>query len=232
MPCDIFLYFFLRPKSAVNKRHIRYLQSQNRQNLRRLKSLKRDLTRYEASRRYYLCCIKPTTHKIFTPMKTTSIEIPASILSALAANPGDTRLAASVCSAIVEAAGILGGTPVISDTGAEADPSVITQLALKKRERRKAAAEKRARNRERRERNLTRFLNNGIRNAFLSELNAMGFITKNEYRIIDAMTTDKLLKARQVENIIKPLIQRRERELAKKQGLSTGNRPHPISSMP
>ena len=118
------------------------------------------------------------------------------------------------------------------DTGAEADPSVITQLAFKKRERRKAAAEKRARNRERRERNLTRFLNNGIRNAFLSELNAMGFITKNEYRIIDAMTTDKLLKARQVENIIKPLIQRRERELAKKQGLSTGNRPHPISSMP
>jgi len=121
---------------------------------------------------------------------------------------------------------------VIPDTGAEADPSVITQLAFKKRERRKAAAEKRARNRERRERNLTRFLNNGIRNAFLSELNAMGFITKNEYRIIDAMTTDKLLKARQVENIIKPLIQRRERELAKKQGLSTGNRPHPISSMP
>ena len=36
------------------------------------------------------------------------------------------------------------------------------------------------------------------------------------------MTTDKLLKARQVENIIKPLIQRRERELAKNKAYPQG----------
>ena len=40
-------------------------------------------------------------------MKTTSIEITADILSALAANPNDTRLAAAVCAALVKAAAIL-----------------------------------------------------------------------------------------------------------------------------
>ena len=111
------------------------------------------------------------------------------------------------CSAIIERN--VGGTPVIPDTGAKRT-IVITQLGIYERERRKSAAEKRMQSRTARTQPHP-ISEQRRRNAFLSELNAMGVHpTKNEYRIIDAMTTDKLLKARQVENIIKPLIQRRE----------------------
>lgn len=55
-------------------------------------------------------------------MKTTSIEITADILSALAANPNDTRLAAAVCAALVKAAAILDGAPATPDTSADPRP--------------------------------------------------------------------------------------------------------------
>ncbi len=165
-------------------------------------------------------------------MKTTSIEIPASILSALAANPGDTRLAASVCSAIVEAAGILGGTPVIPDTGAEADPSVITQLAFKKRERRKAAAEKRrtqprtARTQPHpiSEQRHTQRLPVRTKRHGVHHQKRIPNNRRNDHRQTPEGPSGG--KHNQAPNTTA------RKGTGKKQGLSTGNRPHPISSMP
>ena len=92
-------------------------------------------------------------------MKTTSIEITADILSALAANPNDTRLAAAVCAALVKAAAILDGAPATPDTSADPDPDEIVRCAQKRHERRKAAAEKRAIRRRERDSRLKKFLN-------------------------------------------------------------------------
>ena len=105
-------------------------------------------------------------------MKTTSIEITADILSALAANPNDTRLAAAVCAALVKAAAILDGAPATPDASADPDPDEIVRCAQKRHERRKAAAEKRAIRRRERDSRLKKFLKKGIPDTRLTDLKA------------------------------------------------------------
>ena len=153
-------------------------------------------------------------------MKTTSIEITADILSAIAANPNDTRLAAAVCAALVKAAAILDGAPATPDTSADSDPDEIVRCAQKRHERRKAAAEKRAIRRRERDSRLKKFLKKGIPDTRLTDLKAAGILTATELRVIEAMLRPTIqltnkLTSRQLTNILHPRIRR----------LNNGDRP-------
>ena len=132
-------------------------------------------------------------------MKTTSIEITADILSALAANPNDTRLAAAVCAALVKAAAILDGAPATPDTSADPDPDEIVRE---------------------RDSRLKKFLKKGIPDTRLTDLKAAGILTATELRVIEAMLRPTIqltnkLTSRQLTNILHPRIRR----------LNNGDRP-------
>ncbi|HUN21047.1 MAG TPA: hypothetical protein PLT34_07310 [Muribaculaceae bacterium] len=148
-------------------------------------------------------------------MKAISIEIPNEILAALAANPNDPQLASEVCSAIVKAAEILSGTSIepSSAKGNAADAKVIVDRANKIRERRKAAALRRAQLRQQRERNLTRLLASGIHDTRLSDLKSLGVLSTDELRIIEAMLRPTIqltnkLTAKQLAAILSPRLHR------------------------
>lgn len=148
-------------------------------------------------------------------MKAISIEIPNEILAALAANPNDPQLASEVCSAIVKAAEILSGTSIepSSAKGNAADAKVIVDRANKIRERRKAAALRRAQLRQQRKRNLTRLLASGIHDTRLSDLKSLGVLSTDELRIIEAMLRPTIqltnkLTAKQLAAILSPRLHR------------------------
>lgn len=66
-------------------------------------------------------------------MKTTTLEIPASVLSMLAACPSDPKYAVAVCAALVEAAAVDNGVNIKPDVPyREPDVSQITVLAERK----------------------------------------------------------------------------------------------------
>ena len=157
----------------------------------------------------------------------TSIEIPANILSALASNPGDPRLAMEVCSALVKAAEILNGEPPEpSDVAAGIpDTSVIVERAHKRRERRRVSALRRASRRQERDRQLARFVSAGIRDMRLADLKSSGILTATEMRIVEAMLRPTIqltnkLTARQIANILQPRIGRMAKGIMDKVGSS------------
>ncbi len=77
-------------------------------------------------------------------MKTTTLEIPASVLSMLAACPSDPEYAVAVCAALVEAAAVDNGVNIKPDVPyREPDVSQITVLAERKVKRRREMAQRR-----------------------------------------------------------------------------------------
>ena len=117
--------------------------------------------------------------------------------------------------AIVKAAEILSGTSIepSSAKGNAADAKVIVDRANKIRERRKAAALRRAQLRQQRERNLTRLLASGIHDTRLSDLKSLGVLSTDELRIIEAMLRPTIqltnkLTAKQLAAILSPRLHR------------------------
>lgn len=83
-------------------------------------------------------------HKNIYHMKTTTLEIPASVLSMLAACPSDPKYAVAVCAALVEAAAVDNGGNIDPDVPyGEPDVSQITVLAERKVKRRREMAQRR-----------------------------------------------------------------------------------------
>ena len=83
-------------------------------------------------------------HKNIYHMKTTTLEIPASVLSMLAACPSDPKYAVAVCAALVEAAAVDNGVNIKPDVPyREPDVSQITVLAERKVKRRREMAQRR-----------------------------------------------------------------------------------------
>jgi len=81
------------------------------------------------------------------------------------------------------------------------------------RERRKAAALRRAQLRQQRERNLTRLLASGIHDTRLSDLKSLGVLSTDELRIIEAMLRPTIqltnkLTAKQLAAILSPRLHR------------------------
>jgi len=85
-----------------------------------------------------------TSTKNIYHMKTTTLEIPASVLSMLAACPSDPKYAVAVCAALVEASAVDNGVNIKPDVPyGEPDVSQITVLAERKVKRRREMAQRR-----------------------------------------------------------------------------------------